>query len=89
MLFFITSKLHWPTVHPSIYISITIAEIDCGQPPEAANATVAVLTTLYQDGANYTCVPGYEVPDYGQIYEVTCHENKSWSEFPGCKRNAI
>ena len=53
-------------------------------PPSIENAEVNAPSTLFEDEAVYTCVQGFETADNTSSENITCQQNKTWTEGPTC-----
>ena len=61
--------------------------MSCGKPPIVANANFTSVDNLYEDAANYTCEPGFEVTA-GVVgvdnWSITCQSNATWTSGQTC-----
>ena len=58
--------------------------ISCGPPPPVENAVLTSESHLFEDIANYSCEPGFEVSDGVVSWSVSCQSDTVWSEVSIC-----
>lgn len=62
--------------------------VECGAPPEVANAVAPLAKSVFGDVVQYTCVPGYSITGEGSgtnIFAIECLANGEFTTVKDCK----
>ncbi|XP_052784464.1 sushi, von Willebrand factor type A, EGF and pentraxin domain-containing protein 1-like isoform X2 [Mya arenaria] len=67
------------------FVNDSCLKVDCGQKPTVTHgATATSEGSLYGSILKVTCDEGYALPSDQNPFNVTCVNNNSWANLPGC-----